>query len=213
MTQTQGKFNYDEQPLIDSFNMDGSWADKENQIKAKTYFESQSTVTRSQIRSLQVNKNLNNIMSQSIINFDKSILKEPRSKSLCQSKIPPKRINNKKSKIFKEPVVVVSANKRNSTQPRSSSISNFTRKLKDDDATQNEIIYETQNQTQMFIPDTQLYEPPVKNTSDNNQHRLIINLIKDEELIPLNTFPKNYWENISNGKINIKREFQKFFDF
>lgn len=167
------KFNYDEQPLIDSFSMDDSLIDKEN--SKETEFPSES-----QMKSIS-----NTFMSQSII-------KKSRSRSLCSTK----RVSSKKPKNFKEPVVLVSSNKRQS-QARSNSISTF------------------QSQSQFVIPDSQdltCTQFPLE-TQASKEISLRIKLIQDNELISLSKFGANFWENLSNGLVDLKKEFKADFDF
>lgn len=149
------KISYEEQPLIDSFNMD----------------DLVSQQTSSAFKPFQDSQNANSFMSQSILKVNKT---ESRSKSL---------------KPIKDPVCFVKPKK-----PRTGSVESSRKSL----------------HAQFVIPDSQSIF--VQNLGEvlHKPNKLTIRLIQDEELIPLSN---DYWDNLSNGKIDLKIEFEKDFDF
>ncbi|CAF0787328.1 unnamed protein product [Brachionus calyciflorus] len=190
------KFNYDDQPAIDSFNMDE--------------LTSQQT---SRFKPFQDSQNASSLMSQSILNFDKKKADQFRSKSLSQ-----KRISLPKTKKFKDPVCELVKSPKKS---RPYSIAATDRIIETFTNTQklpvSKSILPVESQarkslkTQFLIPQNQASQDLSK--AFEKPKKLNIRIIQDNELIPLASLPDNYWENISNGKIDLIKEFEKDFDF
>ena len=123
-----------------------------------------------------------------------------RSKSLVK-----RASSSLAKKSNKEPVVIFSErNNKNSTQQQQQRSKSTSLKRQSD------------NNSQFIIPDTpqELYSVVERNetlkSSINDQLR--IRLIRDEELIPLSELPLNFWQNLSDGKVDISKMFARFFD-
>ncbi|RNA30469.1 hypothetical protein BpHYR1_036232 [Brachionus plicatilis] len=173
--------------FFNSFNFHGIKYDDQVSIENFNMNELDPHTIKSELAPLKNSQNLKNSMSQSIVRKS-----EHRSKSLSQ-----KRPCNK-AKNFKEPVCsFVPSNPKKS---RPSSMAAIDRKPKETQFEKEKKI--DQNYESLSIPDSQSIAKSSKNVT--------IRIIQDEELISI---PAYYWENLSNGKINLYSEFKKDFDF
>jgi hypothetical protein len=220
---------YDSQPIIDSYH---SKTDSIPDTQMETQF-SQSIISKTRINITDLKEENARLLRDSQLSASMPTQTQSRRGRRPKNNSSAKRAA---SKVFKEPVVLVTENNNSSSSYVSRSKSSDP-KISFQNETQTKmpasdvfVNFVDLDATQFIIPDTpvNLNESQNKfNSTEKDKYKkflysapkkskltdLRVRLVEDFELIPLSEFPLNFWENLSNGRIDVEKIFADSFDF